>query len=222
MDRGRGRHMAPVVASEPGRASANVGAAGLAGWLRRGLHNRLRARARTARPSGSLPCSCRTSRLGVCSATPAPGGGVPNPSVRRRYTMQAVRSPSGNVYRLDGKRRPVWYARYRLPDGREVRKRIGPAWTDRGRPAAGYHTKRTAEIWLSDVLAQARRGTMPLSASAPDPRQRSGGGRRFRTPARSSTRICCRRSGSGASRTSQPWRSRPFKPSSHAGSGGAT
>ena len=38
---------------------------------------------------------------------------------------------------------------------------IGPAWTGRGRPAAGYFTKRTAEAWLSDVLQEARRGTLP-------------------------------------------------------------
>ena len=38
---------------------------------------------------------------------------------------------------------------------------IGPAWTGRGRPAAGYFTKRTAEAWLSDVLDEARRGTLP-------------------------------------------------------------
>jgi integrase len=62
---------------------------------------------------------------------------------------------------VDGKRAPVWHARYRLPDGREVRKRIGPAWTGRGRPHAGHFTKRTAEAWLSDVLDQARRGTLP-------------------------------------------------------------
>jgi integrase len=55
----------------------------------------------------------------------------------------------------------VWYARYRLPDGREVRKKIGPAWTGRGRPAADHFTKRTAEAWLSDILDQARRGTLP-------------------------------------------------------------
>jgi integrase len=42
-----------------------------------------------------------------------------------------------------------------------VHKRIGPAWTTRGRPAAGYYMKRTAETWLSDVLDQARRGTLP-------------------------------------------------------------
>ena len=69
--------------------------------------------------------------------------------------------PTGTVFRRDGARRPVWYARYRLADGRQVQKRIGPAWTERGRPSAGYFTKRTAEAWLRDVLDQARRGTLP-------------------------------------------------------------
>ena len=41
--------------------------------------------------------------------------------------------------------RAVWYAKYRLPDGRQVQKKIGPAWTERGRPPAGYFTKRLAE-----------------------------------------------------------------------------
>jgi integrase len=69
--------------------------------------------------------------------------------------------PSGTVFRREGARRPVWYAKYRLADGRQVQKRIGPAWTERGRPAAGYFTRRTAEAWLRDVLDQARRGTLP-------------------------------------------------------------
>jgi integrase len=47
------------------------------------------------------------------------------------------------------------------PTGRQFKKRIRPAWTSRGRPAAGYYTKRTAEAWLSHVLDQARRGTLP-------------------------------------------------------------
>jgi integrase len=72
-----------------------------------------------------------------------------------------MRLPSGHVYRRPGPRGDAWYAKYRLPDGRQVHKRIGPAWTSRGRPAAGYYTKRTAEAWLSDVLDQARRGTLP-------------------------------------------------------------
>jgi integrase len=42
-----------------------------------------------------------------------------------------------------------------------VQRKVGPAWTERGRPAAGYFTKRTAEDWLWDVFDQARRGTLP-------------------------------------------------------------
>jgi hypothetical protein len=45
--------------------------------------------------------------------------------------MSAV---SGHVFRYEGKRRPVWRAKYRLPDGRQAQKTIGPAWTARGRP----------------------------------------------------------------------------------------
>ena len=55
----------------------------------------------------------------------------------------------------------MWRAKYRLPDGRQVKKTIGPAWTARGRPAAGYFTRRTAQAWLDNVLAQARAGTLP-------------------------------------------------------------
>ncbi len=62
---------------------------------------------------------------------------------------------------MDRKRGPQWYAKYRLPDGRQLQRRIGPAWTERGRPAAGYFTKRTAEAWLRDMLDEARRGTLP-------------------------------------------------------------
>jgi integrase len=68
---------------------------------------------------------------------------------------------SGHVFRYEGRRRPVWRAKYRLPDGRQVKRSIGPAWTGRRRPPAGYYTKRTAQVWLDDVLAQARAGTLP-------------------------------------------------------------
>jgi len=71
------------------------------------------------------------------------------------------REPSGHVFRVERTRGPVWYAKYRLPDRRQIQKKIGPAWADRGRPPEGYFTKRTAEVWLQDVLAQARRGTLP-------------------------------------------------------------
>jgi integrase len=72
-----------------------------------------------------------------------------------------LRPPTGHVFRLDRKRGPVWYAKYRLTDGRQVQRKLGPAWTGRGRPAAGYFTKRLAEDWLRDTLDAARRGTLP-------------------------------------------------------------
>jgi integrase len=69
--------------------------------------------------------------------------------------------PTGHVFRREGSRGPVWYAKYRLPSGRQVQRKIGPAWTERGRPAAGHFTKRTAEGWLRAVIDEARRGTLP-------------------------------------------------------------
>jgi len=72
-----------------------------------------------------------------------------------------MQPPTGHVFRVERTRGPVWYAKYRLPDGRQVQKKLGPAWTERGRPPAGYFTKRLAEDWLRDVIAEARRGTLP-------------------------------------------------------------
>ncbi len=71
---------------------------------------------------------------------------------RRRYRPRVVR-----VDRVKG---PQWFAKYRLPDGRQLKKRIGPAYTGRGRPPAGAVTKRTAQAWLDDVLRQADAGEL--------------------------------------------------------------
>jgi integrase len=68
---------------------------------------------------------------------------------------------SGHVYRYEGTRRPTWRAKYRLPDGRQCQRTLGPAWTSRGRPPAGYFTKRTAEAWLRRTLVEAAAGTPP-------------------------------------------------------------
>ena len=77
-------------------------------------------------------------------------------------TPQApIQPPTGHVFRAERKRGASWYAKYRLPDGRQVQSKIGPAWMQRGRPPAGYYTKRLAEDWLREVLDQARRGTLP-------------------------------------------------------------
>ena len=32
--------------------------------------------------------------------------------------------PSGHVFRVESARGPVWFAKYRLPDGRRVEKKI--------------------------------------------------------------------------------------------------
>lgn len=67
---------------------------------------------------------------------------------------------SGHVFTWQRKRGLQWYAKYRLPDGRQVQKLLGPAWTQRGRPPAGYFTKRTANEALDAILTDARRGTL--------------------------------------------------------------
>jgi integrase len=69
--------------------------------------------------------------------------------------------PTGHVFRVERAGGPAWFAKYRLPDGRQVQKKLGPAWTERGRPPAGYFTKRLAEAWLREVLDEARRGVLP-------------------------------------------------------------
>jgi integrase len=91
---------------------------------------------------------------------------VPNMSPDRRmigHMTGPLRPPTGHVFRVERARGPAWYSKYRLPDGRQVQKKLGPAWTGRGRPAGGYFTKRLAEDWLRSVLEQARRGTLPGS-----------------------------------------------------------
>ncbi len=65
------------------------------------------------------------------------------------------------MFRVERKRGSSWYAKYRLPDGRQLQRKLGPAWSERGRPPAGYFTKRLAEDWLRELLDQARRGTLP-------------------------------------------------------------
>jgi integrase len=68
-----------------------------------------------------------------------------------------VSRPSGFVFRLEKTRGASWWAKYRLPDGTQVKRKIGPAWVGRGRPAEGHFTKRLAEDWLHDRLGELRR-----------------------------------------------------------------
>ncbi|MCA1708391.1 MAG: hypothetical protein LC808_35985 [Actinobacteria bacterium] len=52
---------------------------------------------------------------------------------------------TGHVHKVNRKRGAKWYAKYRLPDGRQVQRMLGPAATGKGRPPDGYFTKTTAE-----------------------------------------------------------------------------
>jgi integrase len=62
--------------------------------------------------------------------------------------LQQVGTASGFVFRVERARGPQWYAKWREPDGRQVKRRIGPAWTRRGRPEPGYFNRHTASEWL--------------------------------------------------------------------------
>ena len=71
------------------------------------------------------------------------------------------RPVSGHVFRVERKQGPVWYAKYRLPDGRQVQKKLGPAWTQRGRPPVGHLTKHTAQAWLRTARLRPRLSVRP-------------------------------------------------------------
>src|SRR5215207_3973803 len=68
---------------------------------------------------------------------------------------------SGHVELIERKRGPQFYVKYRLADGRQRMKRLGPAWSGRGRPTDGYYTRRMAEQALQAILTDARRGQLP-------------------------------------------------------------
>jgi integrase len=69
-------------------------------------------------------------------------------------------SISGHVYRVERSRGARWYVKYRLPDGRQVQKALGPAWTRGGRAEEGFWTKRLAEAELRRILTEAQAGTL--------------------------------------------------------------
>jgi integrase len=90
-----------------------------------------------------------------------------NPT-RVARSQKAPGRVTGHVKLLKGKRGDSWYLRYRLSSGRQVQKRLGPAWTERSRPPAGYFTRKTAQAALDALLTDVRRG------AAPDPDDRTG------------------------------------------------
>jgi integrase len=61
------------------------------------------------------------------------------------------------------RREPVWVMRYRLPNGRNSRKVLGPAWMKRGRPPEGYYTQATAEAAARAFLAEHEHDRIPCA-----------------------------------------------------------
>jgi len=70
-------------------------------------------------------------------------------------------SVSGHVKLVYGKRGPVWFVKYRFKSGTQKQVRLGPGWTERSRPPAGYFTRKLAEAEKERILTELRRGEIP-------------------------------------------------------------
>jgi integrase len=67
---------------------------------------------------------------------------------------------SGHVKLVKRQSQDRYYVKYRLPDGRQIQRCLGRAWKEKGRPPAGYFTRRMADEALQTILSDARRGTL--------------------------------------------------------------
>ncbi len=65
--------------------------------------------------------------------------------------MRAVQA-TGHVETRDRGGGPVFYAKLKLPDGTQPRRRLGHVWTKRSRPPDGYLTRAQAEARLQAIL----------------------------------------------------------------------
>jgi len=70
-----------------------------------------------------------------------------------------TRHATGHVQLVHRAKGNQFYAKWRTPDGRQLQRKLGPAWAERGRPPAGYYTRRTAEAELRRILTDLERGT---------------------------------------------------------------
>ena len=75
--------------------------------------------------------------------------------------LMAASRVTGHVFLAKRKRGDRWYAKYRLPDGRQVQKVLGPAWAERGRPPEGVTTRaRPPRASCGGLMTDAERGTL--------------------------------------------------------------
>ncbi len=69
-------------------------------------------------------------------------------------------SASGHLQLRKLRGGPVWYAKYRTPDGRQTTRRLAPAHTRKGKPPAGHLTRKQAQRRLDALLDDADDGTL--------------------------------------------------------------
>lgn len=75
----------------------------------------------------------------------------------------ASSNPTGHVEIRARQRGDVFYAKLKLPDGTQPRRKLGRVWTKRSQPPPGYLTRRMAEARLAAILS----GDDPLFNVAP-------------------------------------------------------
>ena len=71
--------------------------------------------------------------------------------------------PTGHVRLIERKSGPVYYAKLKLPDGREPQRRLGRAWLKRSRPPEGYITPSQADEALQRLL-RGEDETLPIAS----------------------------------------------------------
>jgi integrase len=81
--------------------------------------------------------------------------------------LPVIGPPSGHVFCVQRQHGLVWYAKYRTGTGRQVQKKLGPAWTRRGQPPAGYLNRAGAQRWLEATLQRIRARTLAPMAGTP-------------------------------------------------------
>jgi integrase len=72
-------------------------------------------------------------------------------------------NPTGHVRVIERKSGPVYYAKIKLPDGREPQRRLGKAWLKRSRPPKGYITPSQADELLQRLL-RGEDETLPIAS----------------------------------------------------------
>jgi integrase len=75
---------------------------------------------------------------------------------------QANGRATGNVVTYEGARSVTLSAKLRLPDGTQKKIKLGTLWTGKGRPPAGFVTRKMADTMCRDLVVDAGRGLLTV------------------------------------------------------------